>query len=197
MATPQRMAPCDPNEALLAIGVLTLPVLVRSPLRRNFHRAAHRSQLSRAAGRLCMPFIVTHDEMRRAHQSHACSSGIFSSERGRSENATSPNVWFETSTQHPLDDEMAHFGDLLAVPSVPHGELRARFGASPPAGAGCVFKILSWLQHATSGVRSRIPFVGYADVSPPRRTTNRGPRLACCYPATLHVMTHAALRCAV
>ena len=45
---------------------------------------------------------------------------------------------------------------------MPHGELRTRFGDTPPAGSGCVFKVLSWMQHATSSL-PHAAFVGYAD----------------------------------
>lgn len=51
------------------------------------------------------------------------------------------------------------FGDMLAVPTVPHGLPFEQLKA--PAGAGCVAKVLSWLQLATTQLRA--PWVAYGD----------------------------------
>ena len=140
---------------MLALGVLTMPVLVRSPLQRRHHRAVHYAQAPVRQGRVCLNYVISDAELK--------SRTIVERDAVLDENRT--------------------FGDLLLVPAVPRGPLRHLLykypqltptaGAPtksqlqliqsvPPAGAGCVYKILSWLQHI-SHVAPSVPFVAYTD----------------------------------
>ena len=62
-----RQPGCLPENALLAIGVLTLPVPPRSAASRNFHRATHRAQKAFSSGRVYMRYVLTAGEVQRAH----------------------------------------------------------------------------------------------------------------------------------
>lgn len=136
---------------LFALGVLTLPVLVRTPLLRLHHRATHYAQRPAQRGTICLSYVVSDTEMARI---------------GNVERAA-------------VAEENQTHGDMIIVPGVPFGRLRHRNWTSlppqgnqatttrlshnfPPAGAGCVFKILSWFQYA-SKTWPRTPFVGYGD----------------------------------
>lgn len=132
---PNGRAPCQ-QEPLLAIGVLTLPVLVRTPELRRYHRAVHYTQAPVAQGRVCLRYLVSGVEM--YNLTHKAASAV------REENGT--------------------FGDMLVLPSVPHGPIRRAVAdaKSGPLGAGCVLKVLSWLQHAAE-VEPMAPFIAYGD----------------------------------
>lgn len=136
---PREVPPC--SEPLLALGILTLPVLVRTPLLRSHHRATHYSQRPAQRGRICLKYVVSDVELSRIKPQELLN----------------------------VSKENATFNDMLVVPSVPAGRLR-RMGlrsdvldhSVPPAGAGCVYKILSWMQHAAKAW-PRAPFIAYAD----------------------------------
>ena len=117
---PRTLPTCD--EPLLALGVLTLPVLVRTPLLRKHHRATHYSQRPVHRGHVCIRYIVSDTELSR----------ISPMER---QNVSLENASFN--------------GDMVVVPAVPAGRLRRQGISVPPSGAGCVYKILSWMQYAT------------------------------------------------
>ena len=129
-------APTATSPSLLAIGILTMPVLVRSPLLRRYNRAVHYAQRPVRTNVVGLRYIVSTQELARLTVEQA--AGF------RAENAT--------------------YRDLLEVPPVPSGRLtRAlRDAAHPPEGAGCMLKILGWLQLATNTMPST-PFVAYGD----------------------------------
>ena len=77
---PNGRAPCQ-QEPLLAIGVLTLPVLVRTPELRRYHRAVHYTQAPVAQGRVCLRYLVSGVEM--YNLTHKAASAV------REENGTS------------------------------------------------------------------------------------------------------------
>ena len=106
---------------LVAIGVLTMPVLVRSPNLRSWHRAVHRAQVPARSGEVLVRYVVSDAE--EAQVSNASAFAAFTQEK-------------------------ATYHDLITVPAVPRGRLRQLLSTSPPDGGGCVLKILSWLQHA-------------------------------------------------
>ena len=142
---------CSGSDILLAFGVLTLPKLVRTPQLRGYHRAAHYAQAPVRRGSVCMRYLVTEPELSR----------------------------LVDTDRRDFNKENSTYGDMLSLPAVPHGPLRQRLpalwsGASrvrdAPVGAGCVLKILSWLQYA-SRVLPSAPFVaciGTAGLDPGR-----------------------------
>ena len=132
-ATPKSCAP-----DLLAIGVLTLPMLVRSKDQRKFHRAVHMVQPPVIAGRVCMRYIVTDAEM----------SALAGPEKEYRDKSRKPGL---TPKEAVAIDNATH-GDILVVPAVPRGQLRKLLSNAThgPLGAGCVLKIMSWFHVATT-----------------------------------------------
>jgi hypothetical protein len=132
---------CQPK--LLSIGVLTLPVLIRSPDQRAYHRAAHWAQAPVGASSSC------------GSSACVCVRYVVSSRETALLNETA---------RAALAAENRTYADLVEVPAVPHGPLRSalRDSAAGPLGANCVLKILSWLQHALRAA-PRTPFVAYGD----------------------------------
>ena len=121
--------------SLLAIGVLTMPILVRTPDLRRYHRAVHYSQSAMRAGRICMRYLVSESEMAR----------------------------LKPAASAVVADENATHSDLLVLPDVPRGPLRKHLpNPGGVRGAGCVLKILAWFQHASRAL-VKAPFVAYAD----------------------------------
>ena len=144
-ATPKSCAP-----DLLAIGVLTLPMLVRSKDQRKFHRAVHMVQPPVIAGRVCMRYIVTDAEM----------SALAGPEKEYRDKSRKPGL---TPKEAVAIDNATH-GDILVVPAVPRGQLRKLLSNAThgPLGAGCVLKIMSWFQVATTMLPTT-PFIAYGD----------------------------------
>ena len=85
--------------SLLAIGVLTMPILVRTPDQRRYHRAVHYSQSAMRAGRICMRYLVSESEMAR----------------------------LKPAASAVVADENATHSDLLVLPDVPRGPLESTF----------------------------------------------------------------------
>ncbi len=62
--------PCRHGPSLLGIGVLSMPVLVRGPHQRRWHRAVHASQPAVRGGRVCFRYIFTNGELTGLSREH-------------------------------------------------------------------------------------------------------------------------------
>jgi hypothetical protein len=170
VAQQQPSAAClgSAGPSLLAIGVLTMPVLIRSPLQRTFHRAVHRAQEPMRAGRICMRYLIADAEV----------------------------VKISETQRSTLYQENVTYADMLQLPDVPRGPLSRQLPPNGLPGGACVLKILglaarsqtrlslarcaaatgtdrrsralaclppsAWFQHATRR-DARAPYVAYGD----------------------------------
>jgi len=106
------------HDVVLAIGALTVPVLICTPSQPRYRRDAHRSQSTMHKGIVCMTCLVAGLEI----------AGLT-----------------ELQKRMLIVENMTHgVGDMMMAPGVPFGLLwRSLRSPGRIRGGGCAFKILS------------------------------------------------------